>query len=167
MKFSDQSRIWIYLSDRAFNEAEVSTLQQLLGQFCIQWTAHGTNLKARGEVLHHRFIVLMVDETAAGASGCSIDKSVHFIQEVEKEFEVQLFNRMIFAWKDEQEIHVSSLSDLQKLFDHENINTNTIVFNTLVTSKKDFDKRFQIPLGESWMLKRINVKKFTPPVKIS
>jgi hypothetical protein len=162
MKFSDQSRVWIYLSNRAFNQAEVSTINQLLQQFCIQWTAHGTNLKAAGEVLHHRFIVLMVDEMAAGASGCSIDKSVHFIQGIEKEFGVQLFNRMIFAWRKKEEIHVSPLSDLQKLFDQGTINANTIVFDTVVTSKKDFDERFQIPFEKSWMMKRIHVKELTP-----
>src|SRR6185295_14012622 len=115
MNFSDQSRIWIYLSNRVFTEAEVSELNQLLEQFCIQWTAHGSNLKAGGEVLHHRFIILMVDETAAGASGCSIDKSIHFIQQIEKQFSVNLFNRMLFAWKAGEEVHVSNLSDLQKL----------------------------------------------------
>src|SRR6185295_19961185 len=137
MNFSDQSRIWIYLSNRVFTEAEVSELNPLLEQFCIQWTAHGSNLKAHGEVLHHRFIILMVDETTAGASGCSIDKSIHFIQQIEKEFNVQLFNRMIFALKEGEEIQVSNLNDLQKLFDEGMINSETIVFDTVITVKKD------------------------------
>ena len=155
MYFSDQSRIWIYLSNRAFTDAEVSELNHHLQQFCIQWTAHGSNLKAKSEVLHHRFIILMVDETAAGASGCSIDKSVHFIQQIEKEFNVQLFNRMLFAWKEGEEVHVSNLNDLQKLVEDGMINSETVVFDTVVASKKDFDERFQITLGRSWMMKRI------------
>jgi hypothetical protein len=157
MNFSDQSRVWIYLSNRAFTDNEVLELHQLLQQFCIQWTAHGSNLKAHGEVLHHRFIILMVDETAAGASGCSIDKSIHFIQQIEKEYGVQLFNRMIFAWKAGEEVHLSNLNDLQKLFDERMINRETIVFDTVLTSKKDFDNRFQTILGNSWMMKRIKV----------
>ncbi|HYV94215.1 MAG TPA: hypothetical protein VE978_20740 [Chitinophagales bacterium] len=157
MNFSDQSRIWIYLSNRVFTEAEVSELNPLLEQFCIQWTAHGSNLKAHGEVLHHRFIILMVDETTAGASGCSIDKSIHFIQQIEKEFNVQLFNRMIFALKAGEEIQVSNLNDLQKLFDEGMINSETIVFDTVITVKKDFDERFQTALGKSWMMKRIKL----------
>ena len=155
MNFSDQSRIWIYLSNRAFTDDEVSQLNQLLQQFCIQWTAHGSNLKAHGEVQHFRFIVLMVDETAAGASGCSIDKSVHFIQQIEKEFNVQLFNRMLFGWRAGEEIQVSNLNDLQKLFDEGNINSDTVVFDTVIETKKDFDERFQTTLGKSWMMKRI------------
>ena len=58
MNLSDQSRIWIYLSSRNFTDAEVAELNQLIRQFCIQWTAHGANLRAHGEVRHHRFIVL-------------------------------------------------------------------------------------------------------------
>src|SRR6185295_4440463 len=152
MNFSDQSRIWIYLSNRVFTEAEVSELNPLLEQFCIQWTAHGSNLKAHGEVLHHRFIILMVDETTAGASGCSIDKSIHFIQEIEKEFDVQLFNRMLFAWKEGGEICISNMNELQKLFDDGVISEQTVVFDTTVTIKKDLDTRFEIPLGQSWMM---------------
>lgn len=155
MQFSPDSRVWIYLSNRVFTDAEVSELNQLLQQFCIQWTAHGSNLKANGEVLHQRFIVLMVDETAAGASGCSIDKSVHFIQQIEKEFDIDLFNRMLIAWKAGEKVHVSNLNDLQKLFDEGTINAETVVFDAVITSKKEFDERFEIRLGQSWMMKRI------------
>ena len=159
MNLSDQSKIWVYLCSRSFTDSEVAELNTLLQQFCIQWTAHGANLKAYGEVHHHRFIVLMVDETAAGASGCSIDKSIHFIQEIEKEFDVQLFNRMLFAWKEGEEIHVSKLEDLQKLFDERVITEHTRVFDTTVTTKKDLDSRFETSLGESWLMKRIRLIK--------
>ena len=155
MDFSNQSRVWIYLSNRDFTEAEVSKLNQQIQQFCIQWTAHGTNLRAFGEVRHHRFIVLMVDETAAGASGCSIDKSIHFVQEIEKEFGVHLFNRMLFAWKEREKIRVSNLEDLQKLFDNGLLTERSTVFNTTVTTKKDLDTHFETTLGQSWMMKRI------------
>ena len=159
MNLSDQSRIWIYLSSRYFTDAESEQLNQLLQQFCIQWTAHGTNLEAYGEVRHHRFIVLMVDESAAGASGCSIDKSIHFIQEIEKEFDTSLFNRMLFAWKEGEEIQVSKLDDLQQLFDEGVISRLTTVFDTTLPTKKDLDTRFETSLGDSWMMKRIRSTK--------
>ena len=158
-EYSSQSRVWIYLSDKAFNDDEVIRLNQDIEQFCIQWTAHGANLKARGEVLHHNFILLMVDESSADASGCSIDKSVHFIRQIEKDFGVNLFERLIFAWKAETDIRVSHLNDLQKLVDAGEITMNTIVFNPLVASKKEFDESFQIPLRNSWMAKRIHLNK--------
>jgi hypothetical protein len=159
MNLSDQSRIWIYLSSRYLTDAEVEEINLLLQQFCIQWTAHGANLRAFGEVRHHRFIVLMVDETAAGASGCSIDKSVHFIQQIENQFDVRLFNRMLVAWKEGEEIHVSNLDGLQKLFDDGVISEHTVVFDTTVMTKKDLDTGFEISLGQSWMMKRIRTPK--------
>ncbi|MCY7409014.1 MAG: hypothetical protein LH473_01980 [Chitinophagales bacterium] len=73
MNFSPDSRTWIYLSKKEFSNEEVVELNSLLSVFCKDWAAHGNNLKAKGEVLYNRFIVLMVDETQAGASGCSID----------------------------------------------------------------------------------------------
>ncbi len=157
--FHSQSRVWLYLSNRSFSNEEIPEINSALKYFCNEWTAHGSNLTAHGAVLHRRFILLMVDESVAGASGCSIDKSVHFIQQVEKEFGVQLFNRMLFAWREGEEIHVSNLNEVQKLFDEGVINHSTIVFDTLVATKKDFDERFEISFGDSWMMKRIRTTK--------
>src|SRR5215467_9021763 len=106
MTFSPQSRVWLYLSSHEFTDQETMELNELLKQFCVEWTAHGTNLFARGEVLHGRFIMLMVDETNAGASGCSIDKSVHFIQAIEKKYDTQLFNRMLVAFQVGEKVYV-------------------------------------------------------------
>ena len=155
MNFSDQSRIWIYLSNRAFNLSEVAAINNRLQQFCIDWTAHGSNLHAKGEVIKNHFILLMVDESKAGASGCSIDKSVHFMQSLEKEFGVELFNRLLFAWMNDGRIVVSQLGDLQKLADDGVLQSDTMVFDTLLTVKKEFDERFEIPLHKSWMMKKL------------
>ncbi|MEO6167068.1 MAG: hypothetical protein ABIO46_12515 [Chitinophagales bacterium] len=156
--FHQQSRVWIYLSDRAFTDVEVSDLSMALKFFCEEWSAHGTNLKAAGEIRYSRFIILMVDETAAGASGCSIDKSVHFIQEIEKEYGVQLFNRLLVAWKKEREVLVAPLQELQQLFDDGIIDGDTLIFNNTINSKKELDGKWLMPLRESWMYSRINAK---------
>ncbi|MGB3076942.1 MAG: hypothetical protein WBB36_16570 [Chitinophagales bacterium] len=154
--FHEQSRVWIYLSSRAFTDVEASDISIAIKHFCKEWSAHGNNLKAAGEVRYNRFIVLMVDETGAGASGCSIDKSVHFIQAIEKEYSVQLFNRLLIAWKKADEIHVASMQNLQQLFDEGTIQPETIVFNNAVTSKKDLDDKWEVAFEQSWMFGRIN-----------
>jgi len=50
------------------------------GSVTISWTAHNNQLKAKGEIRYNRFLILIVDESQAGASGCSIDKSVPFYE---------------------------------------------------------------------------------------
>ena len=151
MNFSSQSRVWLYLSSREFTESEVQEVNEQLEKFCVQWTAHGANLLAHGEVLHQRFILLLTDETHAGASGCSIDKSVHFIQEIERKYNTQLFNRLLVAFKDGENINVIQANDVKKLLKEGRLNENTPVFNMLVQTKEQLDSNFILPLKESWL----------------
>lgn len=153
--FHENSRVWIYLSSRPFTNVETSDLGKVLHHFCKEWSAHGVNLQAAGEIHYNRFIILMVDETAAGASGCSIDSSVHFIQGIEREYNVELFNRMQVAWMEGTSVRVAPLQQLQQLFEEGIINAETLVFNNTITSKKDFETKWMVPFKESWMINRI------------
>ncbi|MFI5134605.1 MAG: hypothetical protein ACHQD9_02010 [Chitinophagales bacterium] len=151
MQLSDQSRVWIYLSSREFDDDEVKNLNLRIANFCREWSAHGANLAAQGEVLHHRFIVLMVDETRAGASGCSIDSSVHFIQSIEREFNTQLFDRMLVPLKDESKVKALSLNEVKQMLQDGMLTDESLVFNTLVQTKEQLDRQFIIPIKESWL----------------
>ena len=90
----DNSRVWIYQSDREFTTEEALQIEEKGKEFVEHWTAHQQTLMAGFKIFHHIFLVLSADESHNGASGCSIDKSVHFISEIEKEFKVNLFNRL-------------------------------------------------------------------------
>ena len=149
--FSPQSKVWVYQSDRVFTTDEVTALEKVLAEFTQQWTAHNQQLKAKGEILHHRFIILMVDETQAEASGCSIDKSVHFLQEIEKQLGISLFNRQLVSIKDGEEVKTFTLNAIKTEFANNNITTNTLVFNTLVTTKQQFDTEWELPISQTWV----------------
>src|ERR1700759_2190076 len=99
MKFSENSRVWIYQSDKELTDSEVALLQSQLDNFTTGWTAHNNQLKAKAEIRYNRFIILVVDESQAGASGCSIDKSVRFMKDIEQEFGINLFDRFNLAYR--------------------------------------------------------------------
>ena len=145
--FSPQSKVWVYQSDRPFTADEEANLNGALAQFTQQWTAHNQQLKAIGEVRNNRFIILMVDETQAEASGCSIDKSVHFIKEVESHFGVALFNRLLVSYEVNGEVKTTNVNELENLFAADQINQDTLVFNALVTTKEQLDSQWQQPIG--------------------
>lgn len=155
--FHDQSKVWIYLANRPFTESETGSINQAITSFCKEWSAHGTNLKAAGEIRFNQFIILMVDETAAGASGCSIDKSVRFIQSLERTYDVQLFNRLLIAIKEEKEIKLIPLNDFQELIKSGAIHATTLVFNNAVTTKGEMNNTWLLPLKDSWLGARLSV----------
>ncbi len=150
MEFSPESKIWIYQSNRELNELETSRLQQLLDDFVQTWTAHNQQLKAAAQVMYHRFIVLFVDESQAGASGCSIDKSVRFMQAVEEEFNINLFDRFNTAYFKNDKIFSANREEFETLLKEGKVNSQTIVFNNLVATFNDFKTKWQVPLKDSW-----------------
>ena len=147
---SDSSRVWIYQSNRPFTEEELQRLQPAIARFTSQWVSHNRQLKAFGDVFHKQFVVLMVDEGQADASGCSIDSSVHFIKQIEGAFEVDLFDRMTFTFKEGDEIKTAPRDLFAKLFKEGKISGETFVFDNLVKTKKEFEESWIKPLNQSW-----------------
>ena len=74
---SDQSRVWIYASDRFFSDEEAREIENSLGDFTSNWAAHGKELFAESMLdRQDKFIVFFVDEEKVGITGCSIDSQV-------------------------------------------------------------------------------------------
>ncbi len=144
------ARLWVYQSNRFFSDAEVKAIETAGSNFISDWAAHGASLKASFDVLYNCFIVIAVDEQQAIASGCSIDKSVKFVKELETQMNLNLFDRMQVAYRTADEIKICKLSDFEKLATQKLINESTIVFNNMVSSKATFDTDWQVPLKQSW-----------------
>ncbi len=147
---SPASRVWIYQSNRPFTAEETEEIRQHLAGFAAQWVSHDKKLRAAGDVAFNRFVILMVDESAAGASGCSIDKSVHFIKALEQRYQVDLFDRMRFAYQKDGEVFSVNKAEFKKHYDQGAIDDETLVFDTLVDKKSEFDRNWLKPLKESW-----------------
>jgi len=146
----DTTRVWIYQSSRPFTSTELPEIQAYLQQFARQWVSHNRDLRSFADVFHNQFIVLMVDESQAGASGCSIDASVHFLQQLQAQFGIDLFDRMFFAYKEDGEVKTAHRSEFKQLYQAGKISDETLVFDNLVTTKEAFEEKWTKPLKESW-----------------
>jgi hypothetical protein len=146
----ETSRIWIYQADRNFSPEELLDVNNLLAQFLKDWTAHGAQLEAAYEIKYNRFIIIGLDQSNASASGCSIDASVHFIQELEKKYKVQLLDRMNVSFKQGDYITYKPMAEFKKMSKAKAISKNTIVFNNLVTNKQEYLEHWEVPAAESW-----------------
>ncbi len=154
--FSPASRVWMYVADRALTDAEAATVDAQMQVFCKQWTAHNVALKARGEVFGHRVLLLMVDESQAGASGCSIDKSVHFLEQLGHDMQIDWFNRMQFGWLDESNtLQIAPLNAFSEMVTTGLIRPDTLVLNTLVDTLEKLQTKFWLPFELSWQKKLV------------
>ena len=151
---SDNSKIWIYQSSRLFTDVEVNELETRLSNFVENWESHSRTLKGAFLILENRFVVISVDETVNDASGCSIDKSVHFLQEIENEFKTQLLDKSKVAIKsNDGDVVLYPLLSLKEAVRLGEISQNTLVYNNLVSTKKDFETSWIVPVKATWLNK--------------
>jgi hypothetical protein len=146
----DESRVWIFQASRSFSGEELLQLKQELDAFIVDWTAHGSDLRAGYEIRYNRFIILALDQSLNVASGCSIDASVHFIQQLEKKYNVELLDKMNVSYKQGEFVAYKSLVDFKKMAKQKAVSKNTIVFNNLVTNKHEYQNHWEVPAEESW-----------------
>ena len=149
-QLADHSRVWIYQSNRPFSEREQIVLTSQINGFVYEWAAHGRDLLASGGVLFNQFIVLAVDEQQAGASGCSIDKSVNFMKDLAAQYEVSLFDRLTFTFLKDGQVETAKSSDFKRLFTEGAIASDTLVFDNLVNNVGDLRTAWLKPLALSW-----------------
>ena len=153
MNISENSRVWIYQSDRTFTNEEEQAIQKILNDFTTEWQAHGHALAALAEIYYHQFIVLSVDEQIAGATGCSIDKSVHLMKELESKFNINLFDRFRMAYKSGEDITNCSREEFEARIKKGIVDGKTLVFNNLISRRKELETSWNIPLADSWHAK--------------
>jgi hypothetical protein len=146
----DTSRVWIYQASRSFNEAELIELKEAFDSFITDWTAHGQDLKAGYEIRYNRFIIVSLDQSQTSASGCSIDASVHFIQQLEKKYAIELLDKMNVSYKQGEYVAYKPLLDFKKMAKQKAVSKNTIVFNNLVATKGEYLEHWEVPASESW-----------------
>lgn len=146
----DSSRVWIYQANRSFTEEEQQEIDLKLRNFIEQWTAHGASLKASFEIRYKRFIIIGIDQEISAASGCSIDASVQFIQQLEKEYNVDLLDKMNVSYKQGDFVAYKSLTDFKKMAKDKAVSPKTIVFNNLVNNKAEYLSAWEVPASESW-----------------
>lgn len=146
----NNSRVWIYQSDREFTHKEVEFITAKAEEFINNWTRHGDDLKGSFTIKYNQFLVLAVDESFNNVSGCSIDSSVRFVQGLEKELQLDLMNKMNITFKDNEHINLVKLSDFQRFAKEKKITSETIVFNNMVNTKEDFENNWEVPAKLSW-----------------
>ncbi|NIK91911.1 ABC transporter ATPase [Mangrovimonas sp. CR14] len=146
----DESRVWIYQANRSFSDEELSDIEEKLKVFLEAWTAHGSDLKAGYTIKYKRFIIIALDQELQSATGCSIDASVHFIQQLEQAYQVDLMDKMNVSYKQGEFVAYKPLIEFRKMAKDKAVSKNTIVFNNLVNNIAEFKENWEVPASESW-----------------
>ena len=150
-KLPENSKVWIYTTDRELSNNEVNEIKKHSLDFLNNWTSHG--IKVEGSILlpYNHFIVICASQENSNLSGCSIDDSIRFINDIEENFNISLLNREIIAFKDGDNIKKINLKNLKDEVIAGNLHPNTIVFNNLIESKKDYMNIWETSASKTWL----------------
>lgn len=119
--------------------------------FVHRWAAHGDKLNAGFEILNGCFLILAADEAQVKASGCSIDSSVHFMQELGQRLNLDLLNRTVTWYRDEKGTLVATaLNEFWSRRKAGLVQDYTPVFNSLAKTIAELKENWEIPFSESW-----------------
>jgi len=150
------SKVWIYQADREFSYDELDDIREELFPFVDKWSSHGANVPAYANVFHRRFLCFFADESnMSGVSGCSIDSSVAFVRMIAEKYQVNFFDRMQYAYMEEEDIKIVHHNDFKPAVDSGEIKQDTLFFDNLVSTKDKFLKNWLVPLEESWHKKML------------
>lgn len=146
----EDSRIWIYQSNRKFSDDEFAEIDNDIKAFVENWAAHGTGLEASYQLKYNRFIILAVNQETQAVTGCSIDSSVQFIQDLEKKYSVDLLDKMNVTYRLGEHIAHKPLIEFKKMAKEKAVSGNTIVFNNLVNNLAEYNESWEVPAKDSW-----------------
>ena len=145
----EESRIWVYQSERELSLDEQTQIIALGQDFLSQWASHGQQLHASLAILKNYFLVIGVDDRQL-PSGCSIDASVGFVREVGNRLQLDFFNRTKVPLLINDAVKTVPLVQIKDQIRNGVVSEDTLLVNTLVQQKADL-ARWIVSIKESWL----------------
>lgn len=150
----EHARVWVYQSDRKFTADEKKWITTQLESFCAQWNTHGALMPTSFTIVFDQVIVLSVDESRLGASGCSIDSSVRTLKEIEGRLGVNLLDQGKVSYQlDTDSFAVTSAFQIKTHIQEGTLKTETLILNPLVKTKGDLQNQWLVKAKDSWLNK--------------
>ena len=153
--FAPTSKVWIYQSSRPFSKQEEQEINEQLYNFYIQWQSHGADVKGWAKLIFNQFVIVMADENYSGVSGCSTDGMVRIIKSFERQYSVDLFDRLTITFLVDEKPQPLPMQQVKYALEKGYIETDTLLFNNTVDTKEKLENSWLVPLNKSWLWNRI------------
>jgi hypothetical protein len=147
----EYSRIWVYQADQPITAAAEQVLRDRLTRFCEGWNTHGNLMPTSFELIANQILILAVDESNLGASGCSIDSSVRTLRELENQLQINLTDQGKISLKQPSgQLKVIPALGVKTRVASGEIDFEAEVINPAVRTKADLINFWQ-PVRNSWL----------------
>jgi len=150
-KLPDDARLWVFAASDPITGERASQLLRTVDEWLAEWKAHGEPLTVGREWRDDRFLAIGVDQSTAGASGCSIDALFRILQSLQAQLGTSLVGGgRVFYRNRDGEITASTRNAFNDRAVAGDVDADTIVFDTTVTSGADYRRGVERRGGDSW-----------------
>ena len=157
-KISSHSPIWVFQSNKILDSSLISQIEVDVNNFLNNWTSHNLEMKSSYKILHRLFLIISVENNFSNPSGCSIDKLINFIKNINQIYNIDFLNRLNVSFRHENKIKVVELIEFKNLILNGIIDSDTIVFNNMIHTKAELNENWETKVSESWYKKYFNDK---------
>lgn len=147
----DSARTWVFGADKTLEAPATDTLLREVDRFLSQWNAHGAPLTVGRDWKDGRFLTVAVDQSTAGASGCSIDGLFRSLKSLEPKLGASMVTSGLVFYRDiKGKIHSVDRERFTALSAEGKIQPDTRVFDPAMTTLGEWRVRFEVDAAKSW-----------------
>ena len=147
----DDARVWIFAASDPLSAANAEQLLDEVDGFLEHWKAHGEPLTCARDWRDDRFVAIGVDQSTAGASGCSIDGLFRALQRLQSSLGTALVGGgRVFYREAGGDIRCVDRRAFSRLATEGAVGPDTPVFDLSVTSAVAYRGSFERPARDSW-----------------
>ena len=145
------ARVWIFAAADPLSPEATARLLREVDDYLAQWKAHDEPLTCARDWRDGRFLAIGVDQSTAGASGCSIDALFRILQGLQASLGAALLSGARVFHRDAKGCVVSTdRAEFARRASSGTITSRTPVFDTTVVTAAAYRQAFERPMGESW-----------------
>jgi len=153
----DASRVWVFGADNDLGDGATDLLLREVDRFLADWHAHGSPLTSARDWRYNRFLTIGVDQSTAGASGCSIDGLFRSLKTLQPRLGASLVTSGLVFYRDKKgRIQSVDREGFTALGDE--ITPKTRVFDPTVMTLGEWRARFELDAKDSWHARLIGTK---------
>ena len=147
----DNAKVWVYQSSLELTDSDLKQIKEVGDFFLGQWESHNLPVNGSINVYDNRFIVISAYSDEDAMCGKAQDSQMRLIKELEEVVEGKLTDRMLVFYQEENELKSFHFSELGSLLSDNKITSETIVFNSLVATKQEFENSWKEALKNTWL----------------
>ncbi len=150
-KIPNWCKLWVFPSSRKFYPQEIDGLKERIEAFLTNWKNEEQSLISSYQLKYDRFIIISVNNSEISLSLKAHDTLTAFILELEKNYDIILLDKINVCYKQGEFVQYKDLKEFKKMMKNKGVSKKTIVFDNMITTKKELKNDWEINIMDSWL----------------